>query len=814
MVAALREAIRTYPATASALAFPLGGIGTGNVSLGARGDLRDWEIFNRPGKGTVLPNTFFALRTQAGDQPPITKVLEAPLTPPHIASHGYHPQTGAGLPRLADATFRGEYPFATVTFDDPDLPVQVELEAFTPLLPLNATDSGLPCAILTYRLTNRSADPVALTLVGSLINPVGDLTLDRFGAIAPGGVGQNLNTFRDETALRGLHLTTTQFPADDLRYGDLSLATTHPTVTVKRAWLRSGWFDYLREFWNDLTDDGQLTDLAYDGPSAPGQTDTGSLGLLDTLAPGATRDYRFFLTWSFPNRPDSWKQEAERQTRNHYATRFADSWAVARYLVEQQDRLEGSTRQFHAALFGSTLPTPVLDALSANIVPLRSTTCFWLEDGRFFGWEGCFDDAGCCEGSCTHVWSYAQTLAYLFPSLEREMRRIEFVVETEESGYMTFRTFKTFGESFKWHWGDQTPEAAIDGQMGSVLRVYREWLLSGDRDWLTLVWPGVKRAILFADRNWDTDQDGVPDGKQHNTYDIEFYGPNPLGTLYYLAALRAVEELAGAMGEPDLARRAHAAFARGQQRTEELLWGGEYYVQRLADVDAYRYQHGLGCLTDQLLGQWHARLLGLGDVIAPERERAALQAIVRHNFKDDFRHHVNAQRTYVLNDEAGLVLCTWPDGGEPRFPFPYSDEVWTGCEYQVAGHLLATGQLADGLRLVAAARARHDGVRRNPWNEVECGNHYARSMSSWSLLLALSGFWCDIDRGELRFAPLLEASTSADEFTTFWSTDRGWGTYTQRRDPADTSVWHPSVTVLGGDLRGIRVTACGQEWVL
>ena len=271
-----------------------------------------------------------------------------------------------------------------------------------------------------------------------------------------------------------------------------------------------------------------------------------------------------------------------------------------------------TTRQFHVALFGSTLPAPMLDALSANIVPLRSTTCFWLADGRFFGWEGCFDDAGCCAGSCTHVWSYAQTLAYLFPSLEREMRRIEFAVETEDSGYMTFRTYKTFGERFKWGWGDQSPEAAIDGQLGSVLRAYREWLLSGDRDWLALVWPGVKRAILFADRHWDTDQDGVPDGKQHNTYDIEFYGPNPLGTLYYLAALRAVEELARAMAEPDLAVRARAAFERGRQRAEDLLWGGEYYVQSLEDVDAYRYQHGLGCLADQLLGQWHARLLGLG----------------------------------------------------------------------------------------------------------------------------------------------------------------------------------------------------------
>ena len=164
---------------------------------------------------------------------------------------------------------------------------------------------------------------------------------------------------------------------------------------------------------------------------------------------------------------------------------------------DEAPRLERGTRDFHAALFGSSLPPEVLDAVSANIVPLRSPTCFWLEDGRFFGFEGCFDDHGCCEGTCTHVWSYAQTLAYLFPSLEREMRRIEFVHETDGAGWMAFRNHQTFGEVFLWQRGGQ-PEAAVDGQMGSILRVYREWRLSGDRAWLESVWPGVKRALGYA----------------------------------------------------------------------------------------------------------------------------------------------------------------------------------------------------------------------------------------------------------------------------------------------------------------------------
>ena len=805
---------RTFDATHRVAAFPLGGIGTGNVSLGAAGELRDWELFNRPNKGGQMPNTFFALRVQAADGPPITRVLEARRPAPHDLSHGYHPLSGAGLPRLAGARLRGEYPFATIEFEDPTLPVQVELEAYTPFVPLDPQASGLPCALFSYTLTNTTAAAVNLTLVGSLINPVGGLGFDRYGSLHGGGVGRNVNEYRDQADLRGLFLYSQRYPADHLSYGNLALATTHPDVTVKRAWVRGAWYDFLQEFWDDFSADGRLDDLGYTTPSDLGQTDTGSLGLVDTLAPGASQTYRFVLAWYFPNRTNSWANRPDAPlVHNHYARHFSDAWDVARHVVEQGPRLEAASRGFHDALFDSTLPPVVLEAVSANIVVLRSPTCFWLEDGRFFGFEGCFDHDGCCEGTCTHVWSYAQTLAYLFPSLEREMRRIEFVIETEPDGYMCFRACKTFGERYVWPWGDQKPDAASDGQLGSLVRAYREWLLSADRAWLAEVWPGVKRALGYACQEWDPDNDGVPDGNQHNTYDISFFGPNPLSGAYFLAGLRAVEELALVMDEPDLARQCHDRFQRGARQLDEWLWNGQYFIQRLEDVNAHKYQFGQGCLSDQLLGQLHARLLGLGDLLPAEHVRTAIHSVFTHNFKRDFSEHVNCQRTYVLNDEAGLVLCSWPVGGRPRYPFVYSDEVWTGIEYQVAAHLIYEGWLAEGLQLVQAVRDRHDGLRRNPWNEVECGHHYARSLSSWALLVALSGFYCDLGRGLLRFAPVLGASPDPNRFSVFWSCGRGWGTYTQTYDAA-AGAWRPSVQVLGGDMTGIQVEACGQVWTL
>lgn len=795
--------IRTFDSSHRVVAFPLGGIGTGTVSLGARGDLRDWEIFNQPAKGKNLPNTFFAIRTQISDHEPVARVLEGPIQPPYDLSHGFHPETAAGLPRLSGTTFYGEYPFATIEFHAPELPVDIQLEAFTPLIPLNPEDSGIPCAIFTYTVTNTASETVRLTLAGSLANPTGEPQYDAFGNILPNKHGQNINEFRQDEQFRGLYLYSTGIESGDLAYGNMSLVTDHPQVTVKTAWLRAGWYDFLREFWDDFVEDGLLTDLGYDAPAADRRPDTGSLGVVDTLEPGATRTYRFVLTWYFPNRLNSWQRTSDRITRNHYATRFDDAWAVAGYVFDHYERLDTKTRQFHDALFNSTLPPYVIDAVSANIVPVRSNTCFWLEDGRFFGWEGCFDDAGCCAGSCTHVWSYTQTVAFLFPSLEREMRSIEFVVETEDDGYMSFRNFRALGETFVWSWGNQKPEAAVDGQMGSILRAYREWQLSSDRDWLAEVWPGVKRAIDFASAHWDTDNDHVLDSRQHNTYDIEFYGPNPLSSIYYLGALRAVEEMARVMGEETLAQRCRAAFEQGSQNLDAMLWNGEYYVQKLDDVNAHKYQHGLGCLSDQLLGQLHARITGLGDLLPAEHIRSAIKAIFDYNFRTDFHDHVNCQRTYVLNDEAGLILCTWPNGGKPRFPFVYSDEVWTGIEYQVAAHLIYEGWVEEGLTIVEAARKRHDGIRRNPWNEVECGHHYARSMSSWAVLLALSGAQCDLGRGELRFSPVVGADDTY--FRSFWSTGKAWGTYTLQR-PDSNSPWQEQLEVIDGDLDGVQVT--------
>jgi uncharacterized protein (DUF608 family) len=263
----------------------------------------------------------------------------------------------------------------------------------------------------------------------------------------------------------------------------------------------------------------------------------------------------------------------------------------------------------------------------------------------------------------------------------------------------------------------------------------------------------------------------------------------------YLAALKAAGAMARHLGEEDAARLYETKAANAAGRLDGLTFNGEYYVQRIGDVNQVKYQYGAGCLSDQLFGQQLAHLNGLGHLLDPAKVQSAIQAVYRHNFKRDISDHNGVQRTYALNEEAGLLLCTWPDGGRPRIPFVYSDEVWTGIEYQVAAHLIYEGYPKEGLDIVKAVRARHDGIKRSPWNEVECGHHYARSMASYGLLLAMTGLQVDLPAGTVTFGPVPNPET----FRAFASWGTGWGVLSV------TEEGEAHCEVLYGTQEGIKV---------
>jgi len=829
--------------TLSEIAFPLGGIGTGTVSLGGRGELRDWEIFNSPAKGNDLDYAFFALWAKKKDESPVVRILEGKYTSPYRSSgrrgggysgsgHGMAVRRLSGLQRLDGTMFRGEYPFAWVDFIDTSLPVKVALHAWNPLIPLNVKDSSLPVAVFYWTFENLEKQDVEVSLAAAISNPIGDTYVNVRGE--KHGLGGNLNEYKKNRECQGLFLTSLKIDRLDPAFGSMALATSWKDMDVQTRWYRGGWWDKVHIFWEEFSQDGRLVDVRDAIPSEMGKTDYGCLALRASIPPGGHVTLPVVLAWYFPNREnywnraetididDYWHRQEEvcgKVMKNYVDRHFQNAWDVACYTFSELSRLESDTRRFHDTLFSSTVPDSILDAASSQISTLRSNTCMLLEDGSFFGFEGTNDDSGSCPLNCTHVWNYAQTPAFLFPELERSMRETDFLHNTLPNGHMAFRSLVPLGQ----YWWKYKP--AVDGQMGSIIRLYRDWQLSGDTEWLRMLWPKVKLALEFAWKGcghpppkglgwtadylsmpWDPEKRGVIEGEQHNAYDIEFYGPKTMTGSLYLGALKAAAEMADALGERVKSEEYQGLFESGKQYYDKYLWNGEYYFQ---DVKLYpglrlpeslhspqpiwlgsslkeesgtgsahvvpKYQYGTGCLSDQLLGQYLAHVAGLGYVLDRDHVRAAIKSVFSNNYRASLNGFANVQRVFALNDEAGLLLCSWPRGGRQVLPFVYSDEVWSGVEYQVAATLIYNGWVDEGIQVVESVRDRHKGYNRNPWDEEECGHHYVRAMSSWAVYLAMAGFHYSGVRKTMTFSPAIRNG----DFRTFWSTGSGWGHFSQ-----------------------------------
>ncbi|HVX67823.1 MAG TPA: GH116 family glycosyl hydrolase [Bryobacteraceae bacterium] len=773
------------------IAFPLGGIGTGTVSLGGFGNLRDWEIFNRPNKGSVLPFTFAALRLEGGGlAKPMVRVVERQPLAPFRGDSGVPRETGLGLPRFRQAVFTGAYPFAQLDLHDALVPVDVTLEAFNPMVPLDTENSSLPVAILIYKVTSRAPSAIDAALAFSAVNPVGHNGVAKLVGRNAEFFGKNVNEFRSGANARGILMRSDKYGRESTRYGSMALATTAPDVSYRLAWEHGEWWDDFQKWWDEYLGKGRFQGAPVP-PSEDGSTEFATLAAHFQLKPGQSVSVPFVLAWHFPNTENYWsgKEHDGEALPNDYGTRWPSAWEPAIQALVNLHSLEQRSRQYRDALYSSTLPAPVIDAVSSQASILRTNTVMVLAGKRTLAFEGCNDGGGCCPMNCTHVYNYEQALAHLYPDLERSMRETDFLVNMRPDGSMSFRTPVPLQQ------GGNKNFPAADGQMGCVMKVYREWRLSGDDEWLRRLWPQVKRALEYAWTQWDADRDGVMEGEQHNTYDIMFYGPNSFVSSLYLGALAAAAKMARYLGENETADTYSKLFEAGAASLDRSLFNGEFYVQNtdLKRPQAAKYQYGPGCLSDQLLGQWFAEVVDLGKLLPHEHVRSTLAAIYKHNFRKGFDDFPNTQRIYAINDEAGLLLCSWPRGGRPAIPFPYSDEVWTGIEYQVAAHLIYEGMLEEGLSIVRSARDRYDGARRNPWNEVECGNHYARAMASWSLLTALSGFAYSAPERDLRFRPRVNAAA----FRSMFSTGTSWGVFSQQASKLGLSA---KIAVHGGKL--------------
>ena len=759
------------------IALPLGGIGTGTVSLGGRGELRDWEIMNIPGKkySTVTTGNnapFFAIYIKPENGLSSTNLLAGPLYTQEYLHYEGRPVNHHGLPRFSKATFDAAYPFGQVHLSDNTLPVKVTIKGFNPLIPADEEASGLPVAILTYEIENISEHPLDVAICGSIRNFIGKdgslFRTDWKGDYIPTGADENRNEYRQSETLKGICFHPGNVKADDPAWGTIALVTQAKNgVSYRTSSKADSWNNGILNLWDDFSDDGMLTERE----KSEDQDPMASLAIKKTIPANGKETFTFFLTWNFPNR----KAWSETVVGNYYSQLYQNAWDAAEKIVPQMPQLERGTLAFVKALLSTTYPDIVKEAALFNLATLRSQTVFRLPSGHLMGWEGVMDRFGSCPGTCTHVWNYEVATPFLFGNLAKTMRDVEFNYATKENGLMNFRASLPLSEANKGN------AAAADGQMGCIMKIYREWQLSGDHEFLTKNWEQIKKVLSYAwtEKGWDGNQDGVMEGRQHNTMDVDYYGPNPQMGFWYMGALRAAEEMAQAMKDKTFAKKCRNLFEKGSVWMDENLYNSEYYEHKITNPETFEYldmnnpdvkippfQLGRGCLVDQLVGQYMAHICGLGYLGNKDHIQNTFKSIMKYNYVEDFSRHFNNMRSYVMGDEAGLLMASWPNG-RLEVPFPYFAEVMTGFEYSTAAGMIYEGMEEEALKCIEVIRKRHNGAKRNPFSEPECGHHYARSMASWASIIALSKFnYSEVNK---------TMTITANPGVYFWSNGYAWG---------------------------------------
>jgi uncharacterized protein (DUF608 family) len=787
------------------IAFPIGGMGAGMFCLDGAGAISHFSVRNSPDVFNEPP-IFAAIGVKG--HPEQARVLEGPV--PDWKKFG-GPRTGDGAPgttwglaRFRSASFLARFPFAHIEVKDQAIPLKVSISGWSPFIPTDADDSCLPVGALGYTFTNTSGRAQDYVFSYNAASFFGDVV---------------------EKTKNGFILTDTGSKAHPEEKGNVAFFCNQPNTTANPAWFRGGFYDAQTMAWKAVREASAISGEPID--HSPGA----SLYVPFKLSPGQSKTIRLMICWYVPNThlrmgwfgdaktpedfsvPDRSNDQPSSYYMPWYASKFKSINEVMDFWKRNYDDLMAKTKLFTDAFYKSTLPPEVMEAVSANLSILKSTTILRQYDGRFWGWEGSHDEVGSCPGSCTHVYNYAQSLCHLFPAMERSMRETEFGEDQSTTGNQSFRAeipIRPAGHEFY---------PAADGQLGGIIKVYRDWHISGDSAWIKKLYPKVKLSLDFCIQTWDPKHNGTIAEPHHNTYDIEFWGAEPLCTGFYAGALEAFIQLSRELHETDGIVYYEGLLAKAKAAMNNTLYNGSYFEQKvqwkgleagdpveaakhsfagalspeatvLLNKEGPRYQYGKGVLSDGMLGAWLCQVSGLPVPFDEQKLKSHLNAVYAYNFRADLSQYSNPQRpTYALGNEGGLLLCSWPKGGEPSLPFVYSNEVWTGIEYEVASHLIMEGKVKEGLNIVRTTRKRYDGTVRNPFDEYECGHWYARAMSSYALLQALTGIRYDA------VTQTLYVNSKVGSFTSFLSTDTGFGNVSYQDGKVSLKVVYGNIPV-------------------
>jgi non-lysosomal glucosylceramidase len=721
------------------IGMPVGGIMCGMVYLGGDGRLWLWDVFNKNQSGVVYKNIPWHEKIQFNFdyvRPFDGANYVKPVKDVRPIDQGFSIKINGVEKNLHDfeeIAFEATYPVATIKYSDKDIPVSILLKAYSPFIPLNADDSALPATILSYSLENKTASTVNVELMGWFENKAA-----MYSANDPEYYRVN-ETVRDQK-FHGVFLYAKSY----------------------------NWAD--ETFWN-APDYGNFCFASLnDSDKVDAGNPIGKITSSIELKGNSKTQLDYTISWYFPNLTfEKIKSEGGR----HYRKRFKSSVEVVKYIHDNFKSLSDQTILWTNTWYTeSTLPYWFLERTFLNISTLATTTCHWFESGRFYAWEG----IGSCPGTCNHVWQYAQAVGRVFPALERDTReRVDLGVGFYEDGHIGFRA-------------EYDPSPAIDGQAGRILDIYREHQTSINSDFLKRIWPKTKKAIEYLLAQ-DTNDDGMTDTTLENTLDAKWPGEISWIVGLSLTAVKASQLMAEEMGDQELASRCADYVAKGKANMEKSLFNGEYFIHR---PDPIKGREGVigsynTCHIDQVYGQSWAFQVGIPTrIIDKQKTLSALKALWKYNYTTDVgpylaEHH--GGRPYALPGEGGMIMNTNPKNEEAPYgvkdawQVTYFHECMSGFEHQVASHMMAEGMIDESLILTRTVHDRYHAKKRNPFNEVECSDHYARAMASYGTFITACGFTYHGPRQEIGFAPKL----NRDNFKAAFTAAEGWGIYSQIR---------------------------------
>ena len=629
------------------VAFPLGGLGTGNIALAGDGSLRQWQIVNNVNHLGYVPSSFFFIQTRLAESGNwITKILEKDVKIPDdfkpaesVNDHIIPDDIKArheNFNCFQDIEFEGEYPFAKIKYYDDEIPVEIKLEAWNPMIPLDVKNSALPIIIFNFEIWNPNKEiPIDIRLGGTLLNFIGWDGISEIDLNFYPNFYANKNRIVSLNDVQGIEMISESTVLEDMLQGEIILASMHKDSMIIPSIASLNNFPEILDTLNS-----DIDQLNTEKASSHGKTWIGILSNKLTLGPLEKKNVIFLLGWSFPNRYLNWDNRYYHRVGvdtkskfwlgNRYNKWFRHAKDVVQYTVENFEFLEKTTREFQNLIFNTTIPEEIIDSVSATMSTIRSPSCFITQKGEFMGFEGCCGEStslnnpqygGCCPMNCTHVWNYSVTHSRLYPSLEISMLNNEFM-RVGSNGLLPHRlvvpTYLPQANDVRI--GGPT-HPAMDGLFGCILKTYRTLLFTNDFEWFKKAYPKIRRLMNYIFQECDPEAHGVIKGEQPNTYDISFYGKNMFIGALYLAALKAFEKMANLVYDNDFKEKCIKRFENGKKNYDDSLWNGEYWIQIYDEKKYHSSQYGGGCLSDQLFGQFWAYMLELGLLLPKKKNK-------------------------------------------------------------------------------------------------------------------------------------------------------------------------------------------------